>query len=195
MECGEGVERGTFLVRGWRRAQGFGVAQRRCEQVGVDADQPVGCLAAHRVGDLGAHVAALRDVPGVAEALHQLRPRLSEATGAPAELGRLAGESVPGYGWEHEVERVLGVSAVRGGVGEGPDGLEQLDDRAGPPVRHDHGQRVLVRRLHVDEVDVHTVDLGLELRQRVQSRFALAPVVIGRPVPGQLLHRRQLHAL
>src|SRR5205823_7250883 len=39
------------------------------------------------------------------------------------------------------------------------------------------------------------VDLGLELRQRVQSRLAPAPVVIGCPVTGELLHRRQLHAL
>ena len=68
-------------------------------------------------------------------------------------------------------------------------------DRARPAVRHDQRQRVLVRRLHVDEVDVQPVDLGLELRQRVQSRFAPAPVVLGRPVAGELLDRRQLHAL
>ena len=50
-------------------------------------------------------------------------------------------------------------------------------------------------RLHVDEVDVDPVDLGLELRQRVQSRFAPAPVVFVRPVAGELLQRRQLHTL
>ena len=47
----------------------------------------------------------------------------------------------------------------------------------------------------MDEVDLHPVDLGRELRQRVQSRLALAPVVLGRPVAGELLQRRQLHAL
>jgi hypothetical protein len=47
----------------------------------------------------------------------------------------------------------------------------------------------------VDKVDVDPVDLGDELRQRVQSRLALAPVVIRRPVARELLHRRQLHAL
>ena len=31
---------------------------------------------------------------------------------------------------------------------------------------------------------IDSVDLGRELRERVQSRFALAPVVIGRPVAG-----------
>ena len=161
----------------------------------MDADQPLGCLAAHRVGDGGALVAALGDVAGVAEAAHQLRPRLRDAAGVPADLGRLGGEAVPGDGRQHEVERVLGASAVRGRVGQRADGLEQLDDRAGPAVRHDQRQRVLVPRLHVDEVDVHPVDLGLELRQRVQSRLAPAPVVIGRPVAGELLDRRQLHAL
>src|SRR6185503_7573186 len=50
-------------------------------------------------------------------------------------------------------------------------------------------------RLHVDEVEIHPVDLGFELRERVQPRLALAPVVFARPVPGELLHRRQLYAL
>ena len=122
-------------------------------------------------------------------------PSVSDADGTPAELGRLVGEAVPGNGRQHEVERVLRASAVRGRVGEWADGLEQLDDRTRPAVRHDQRQRVLVRRLHVDEVDVEPVDLGLELRQRVQSRLALAPVVIARPVAGELLHRRQLHTL
>jgi hypothetical protein len=62
-------------------------------------------------------------------------------------------------------------------------------------VRHDQRQRVLVRRAHVDEVDVQPVDLGRELRQRVQSRLALAPVVVRRPVARQRLHRGELHAL
>ena len=161
----------------------------------MDADQPVEGQAAHRVGDLGADVAALRDVPGVAEAVHQLGPGLSDADGAPAELGRLVGEAVAGDGRQHEVERVLGASAVCGGVGEWADGLEQLDDRARPAVRHDQRQRVLVRRLHMDEVDVEPVDLGFELRLRVQSSLAPPPVVLGCPVVGERLGGRQLHAL
>jgi hypothetical protein len=47
----------------------------------------------------------------------------------------------------------------------------------------------------VDEVDVHPVDLGCELRERVQPRLARAPVVIGSPVANERLDRRQLHAL
>ena len=79
----------------------------------MNAEQPVRCLAAHRVGDAGALVAALGDVAGVAEAAHQLRPRLRDAAGIPADLGGLAGEAVAGQGRQHQVERVLGGSAVR----------------------------------------------------------------------------------
>jgi hypothetical protein len=39
------------------------------------------------------------------------------------------------------------------------------------------------------------VDFGLELRQRVQPRLARAPIVIGRPVAGELGDRGQLHTL
>ena len=73
--------------------------------------------------------------------------------------------------------------------------VQQLDDRAGPPVRDDDRQRVLVLRADVDEVDVQPVDLGHEVRQGVQLRLAPAPVVVCRPVAGEFLHRRQLHAL
>ena len=162
----------------------------------MDAEQPLGCLAAHRVGDGGALVAALGDVAGVAEAAHQLRPGARDAAGVPAGLDvGSRGEAVAGQRRQHQVERVLGRAAVRGRVGERADDPEQLDHRAGPAVRDDQRQRVRVRRPDVDEVDVHPVDLGRELRQRVQPRLARAPVVIGRPVAGELLDRRQLHAL
>jgi signal transduction histidine kinase len=119
--------------------------QRRHEQVDVDAEQPLGRLAAHGVGDEGAHVAPLGDVARVAEAPHQLRPRACDAAGVPAELGRLAREAVARQGRQHQVECVLGVAAVSGRVGQRSNGLEQLDDRAGPAVGHDQRQRILVR--------------------------------------------------
>jgi hypothetical protein len=64
----------------------------------VDAGQPSGGLAAHRVGDRGADVAALGDVPGVAEAVHQRRPGPRDAAGVPADLSGLAGEAVASQG-------------------------------------------------------------------------------------------------
>ena len=54
----------------------------------MDADQALGCQAAHRVGDGGTHVAALGDVAGVTEPVHQLRPRRRDAAGPqPTSVG------------------------------------------------------------------------------------------------------------
>ena len=50
-------------------------------------------------------------------------------------------------------------------------------------------------RPDVDEVDVDPVDLGRDLRQRVELRLGLAPVVVRRPVAREFLQRRELHAL
>ena len=80
-------------------------------------------------------------------------------------------------------------------VGEQVDDLHLLDDRSGPSVADDERQRVLVLRAGVDEVDVQPVDLGDELRDGVQPRLALAPVVLVVPVARDRLHRLQLHAL
>jgi len=186
-------ERGAF--RGGAGGHARDTAQRLAQEVQVDAEQPGGCLAAHRVGDGGALVAALGHVPGVPEAVHQLRPGARDAAGVPAVLGRVGGEAVAGQRRHHQVERVLGGAAVRDRVGERADDLEHLDDRAWPAVRDDQRQRVLVPGLDVDEVNVQSVDLGDELRQRVQLRLAPAPVVVGGPVAGELLDRGQLHAL
>ena len=60
---------------------------------------------------------------------------------------------------------------------------------------HDQRHRILMPRPDVDEVDLDPVDLGRELGQRVQPRLAPAPVVLGRPVAGERLQRRQLHPL
>jgi hypothetical protein len=102
----------------------------------VDAEQARGCLAAHRIGDDGPDVATLGDIAGVAETAHQLRQGARHPAGVPADLGRLVGEAVAGYGRQHQVERVGGAAAVRGRVRERLDGLEQLDDRARPAVGH-----------------------------------------------------------
>ena len=93
----------------------------------MNAEQPFWCLAAHRVGYAGALIAALGDVAGVAEAVHQLRPGSRDATGVPADLLRLSREAVAGHGRNHDIERVLGAPAVRGRVGERAYDLEHLD--------------------------------------------------------------------
>ena len=84
---------------------------------------------------------------------------------------------------------------MRRGIGQRTDDLQLLDDRARPAMRDDERQRILVLRTHVDEMNVQPVDLGDELRQGVESRLDLAPIVIRRPIARELLHRRKLHAL
>ena len=109
--------------------------------------------------------------------------------GSQPVRGRLGREPVARQRGDHHMERVRRAAAVRRGIGERLDDLQLLDDRAGPAVRDDERQRVLVLRADVDEVDVEPVDLGHELRQGVQLRLAPAPVVVGRPVARELLHR------
>ena len=84
---------------------------------------------------------------------------------------------------------------MRGRVGQRIDDLQLLDDRAGPPVRDKERQRIIVVRTDVDEMNVQPVDIGRELRQGVEPRFDLAPVVIGLPIARQFAHCRELHAL
>jgi hypothetical protein len=133
LEGGDLRGRGAFLV-GVRR---HGAVQRRHEQVRVDADQTLGCLAAHHVGDAGADVAALGYVAGIAEAAHELAPGPCGAAQVPADLDRLGREAVPGQGGQNEMEGILGAAAVRGRVCQRVDRVDQLDHGAGPAVRHD----------------------------------------------------------
>ena len=94
---------------------------------------------------------------------HQREPGVRDVNGTPPRAGRLAGEPVAGHGRNHDIKRVARLAAVCGRVGKRADDVQHLDDRAGPAAR-DERQRVLVRRLDVDEVDVEAVDLGDELR-------------------------------
>src|SRR5215218_8871668 len=80
-------------------------------------------------------------------------------------------------------------------IGQGIDDLQLLDDRAGPAVRDDERQRIVMFRTNVNEMDVQPIDLGDGVRYRLQLLLALAPVVLLRPVARELLHRRELHAL
>jgi hypothetical protein len=47
----------------------------------------------------------------------------------------------------------------------------------------------------VNEVNVEPVDLGDEVRQGLQLRLALAPIVLCRPILREFLNRRELDAL
>ena len=148
------------------------VGRNRGRHVGVNAEQSRRLLQRHHLRDGIPPVAALRHVVRVAEALHQRRPRRGDADGIPAGRRRLAGEAVARQRRDHEVEGVRCAAAMRRGIGQRIDDLQLLDDRAGPAVRDDHRQRILMLRADVDEMNVEAVDLGDELRQGVQPRLA-----------------------
>ena len=132
---------------------------------------------------------------GVAEALHQLCPGSAHPLGAPTGARRLPREPVARHRRNHEMECVRGARAVRRGIGQSIDDLQLLDDRARPTVIDDERQRVFVLRANVDEVDVESVDLGDELRERVQLRLARAQVVVRAPVASERLRGCERHAL
>src|SRR5258708_28367729 len=93
------------------------------------------------------------------------------------------------------MESVRCARAMCRGIGQWIDDLQLLDDRAGPSVRDDERQRIFTFRTNVNEMNVQPIDLGDELRQGVQFRLALAPVVICRPIAREFSNRRELHAL
>ena len=197
----EPLERAALLVgQAGRRA----VAVTQCledfwrdggRHVGVNRHQLRRRDHAEDLGHQRAPVAALRGEAGVAEPLHQRQPGLGDARRVPAGGGRPLREAIARHRRDHDIERVLRGAAMRGRIGQRLDDLQLLDDRARPAVGDDDRQRIFVLRLDVDEVDVEPVDVGDEVGQGVQPRLDLAPVIVVRPIVGELLHRRQLHAL
>jgi hypothetical protein len=161
--------------------------------IDVHADDVVGVGSAHLRGDERAPVAALRPVAPVAEAAHQLDPGPGDPFGGPARLGGRSREAVAGDRRDHQVEGVGGVAAVRRRIGQRPDDLEELRDRARPAVGDDQGQRRGLRRADVQKVDAGAVDGGQELGEPVEPCLVGAPVVAVAPVAGQLLEVAERH--
>src|SRR5438046_3568542 len=96
---------------------------------------------------------------------------------------------------DYYIKSVFGMAAMRRRIGERADDRQLLGNRSGPSVRDNDRQSVRMLRTDVNEVDVEPVDRGHELRQGVHPRLDLTPVVIGRPIGREFLHRGELHAL
>ena len=84
---------------------------------------------------------------------------------------------------------------TRSGSVSGPMSLICSNTEPGQPWVMISGSAFGWRRADVDEVDVDAVDGRHELRQGVQLRFGLAPVVAAAPVAHELLELRELRAL
>src|SRR5207253_3840071 len=161
----------------------------------MNAEQSRWRLTRQFGGDDGAPVATLGDVARVAEASHQLGPDLRDVFGTPTGRGWFPGKAVTRYRWNHDIESVRGGTSMRDRVRERTDRSEELEHRAGPTVRDEQRHRVLFLRLHLNEVNVESVDVGHELWQGVELRLRFAPVVTGAPVFHQLLEPGELRAL
>jgi len=75
------------------------------------------------------------------------------------------------------------------------DNFQLLDDRAGPAVRNDERQCILMLGANVNEMNGEPINIGHKLRQGIQFRLAFAPIVIRRPVVREFLNHRKRHAL
>ena len=84
---------------------------------------------------------------------------------------------------------------MRCGIRKRIDDFQLLDNRAGPAMRDDERQGVLLFRADMNEMNVEPIDFSDEVRQRIEPRLAFAPIVLGPPITRERLHRRELHAL
>ena len=189
LHCGQ-----RTLLEGGQLVHRVGVGRDQ-RHVQVDAAAMRGFGHRDAAGHHRAPVPTLRHVAIVAQALHQLAPGAADAFDAPAPGGRLVGEAVARQCGAHDVEGILRLAAITGGVGERADDLQELDDRAWPAVRHHQWQRVGVRRADVQEMEAQAVDTGAELREGVEALRHALHVVLRGPVAAHLLHVRERYAL
>ena len=130
--------------------------------------------------DLCTPVATLRAVFAGSRAAHQLDERARDPRTDPSPAcGSAPRSRSPGVRARRRGKRRR-FAAVRLGVRQPRDHLEELDDRTGPTVREEQRQRVRVRRAGVDEVDRLAVDAGAEVLELVEPRLLRAPVVLRR---------------
>ena len=164
--------------------------------IGVDvrADDPIGVVDPQVSRHACTDIAAVGAVALVPEAAHQLHPCLRGTRELPAGVGERAGEPEPGERRNDHVERICRVASVGSRIGERADEIHELGERARIPVRDDQRQRVRLGRTDVQEVDRLAVDRGGELREPVERRLVLPPVVLGSPILGQVLQVPERHA-
>src|SRR5271163_83604 len=117
--CGA-FEPGTLLGREVGRVAGEDGQAR----VGaVDGDDPVGMIESEVAAYVAADVLARRPEPWVAEDAHEFGPQAGHGDGIEGRAGVVVGVSVARHVGYHYVERVGGVGAVRGRIGEQWDDL------------------------------------------------------------------------
>ncbi len=173
----EGREVGVVVLAQLHRVVRW-VGQRHVE---VDARAVLGVRRPDPGRDLRTPVAALRAVAVVPEPRHQRDEGTGDPGDVPAARPRGLREAVARQRRRDDVERVLRLTAERLRGREPGDDVEELHDRARPPVGEEQRQRVGVLRSRVHEVDRLPVDRGAEVLELVEPGLLRAPVVVVAP--------------
>jgi hypothetical protein len=157
------------------------------ERVDVNTDHVLGIDATHLGCDVRTGITPLHAIPLIAESPHQLGECLRDSMMRPPGSTERAGEAMSGDRRNDEMKCVGGVAAVRARIAERSDQVDELHDRARPPVDEHERCGGRLRRPHVQEVHGLPVDRGNALRIRVERRLVRAPVVLRPPILGELL--------
>jgi hypothetical protein len=158
------------------------IAGREREQLQhVQAEEAGWVEQAELAGDQGAVVAAVHPVRVVAEPAHEGVVGAGDAGDGPAAVGDRGGEGEARRRRDHDRERVLGPATVRHRIGQRPDHVQEVGERAGVAVREQQRRRARLGRRHVQEVHGLPVDLGQVVREGVHPRLLSAPVEAGAP--------------
>ena len=193
---------GMFLVgreTGRRRVAGFqrllDIVRHGRRHVGVNAEQSRRRQQGHLLRDRIAPIAALRHVLRVAEALHQHDPGACDANRIPAGPVGLPENPWPGNDGITTSNASDALPPCAVGLVSGSMIFICSMIEPGQPCVTMIGSAFALFRTNVDEMNVQPVDLRDELRQGVQPRFDLAPVVTPSANSARVPHRRELHAL
>jgi hypothetical protein len=105
-----------------------------------------------------------------------------------------AGEAVAGERWDDGVERRT-VDAVGVWICQERHERKHLDEGAGPAMGQDQRYPAPAWRPLMDEVDVHAIELGTEVIERVQHPLLRTPVELAGPIRKRLSQVVEVGAL
>src|SRR5882757_711019 len=89
----------------------------------------------------------------VPQFVHEPHPQFSYAERVHTASDWTIGETISRHGWNHNVERVGGISSVRRWVCQQRDDLHHFQERAGPTMRHDERDRSRTFAVLMDEMN------------------------------------------
>ena len=162
----------------------------------MDAVESIGVGISQPGGNTATDISALGGELGVAKVLgHQLVPHTGHPLHLHAPVLSMVGEPEAGQGWRDHIEGVGRIAAVAGWVGQQGNDLGHLEEATWPAVGDDQRYGIRALAFLVDEVDIQTVHLGLEVAEGVELGFLGAPVELSPPMLDQFFQVGQVAAV